>query len=323
MPALLSGPYTRHAARRATSVALFFQWFIVVTGATVRLTGSGLGCPTWPTCSSTRAVPELSFHPMVEFLNRMTATPTLLAALTAAWIAWRLAGPRRRDLRTWTLAVVAITLLQAVVGAFTVILELPPEIVSAHFLLSIVSLLAATIAWHAAGADEPLRLARRGTPLRLVAGAGMLLALFAVIVAGVLTTASGPHSGASGTGQEVDRFGIFGTAVALHARGAYVFLALVLLLTWLRRSRGMALRDLGLLIALVVVQIALGEVQYRTGLPWGVVLAHVANAALMWIVAVRVAADAASERVPLTPADGDPARTAAPVHEGTYDPVSA
>ena len=87
-------------------MALFFQWFIVVTGATVRLTGSGLGCPNWPTCTTTRAVPEVAFHPMVEFLNRITATPTLLAALVALWVCWRLerpegAGPRR-DLRIAT-----------------------------------------------------------------------------------------------------------------------------------------------------------------------------------------------------------------------------
>lgn len=292
MRTLLPGPSTLRAARRAAAVALFFQWFIVVTGATVRLTGSGLGCPNWPTCTTTRATPELAFHPMVEFLNRITATPTLLAAVVASWLCWRLAGPARRDLRVASSLVVAGTLLQAVVGALTVILELPPEIVSTHFLLSIGCILAASVSFHATGSARPLHLERRGAGLRIGAASLMLLALLAVIVAGVLTTASGPHSGASGTGQDVDRFGVFGLAVALHARGAYAFLVLVLVLTWLRERRGVALRDLGVLLVLVVGQVALGEVQYRTGLPWPVVLGHVANAALIWLVASRIAADA-------------------------------
>lgn len=291
MRAPLSGPYALRAARRATAVALFFQWFIVLTGATVRLTGSGLGCPDWPTCTDARATPELSFHPMVEFLNRVTATPTLLAGLVAAWVCWRLAGPARRDLRIATALVVLGILAQAVVGAFTVILHLPPEIVSVHFLLSILLLVAATFAWHAAGSDETVRLAR-GAGLRVAAAIGMLASLLAVIVAGVLTTASGPHSGASGTGEVVDRLDLFEVAVTLHARGAYAFLVLVALLSALRRRRDVALRDLGVLGALVVVQVALGELQFRTGLPWGVVLAHVANAALLWIVAVQIAVDA-------------------------------
>lgn len=320
MRARLTGPYSLRTARTATAVALFFQWFIVVTGATVRLTGSGLGCPSWPTCTTTRPVPELSFHPMVEFLNRMTATPTLLAALVALWVCWRLARPvdgrPRRDLRIASSLVVVGILAQAVVGAFTVILELPPEIVAVHFLLSICLLVVATFAWHAAGSETRVRLARR-PGVRLLAAGVMLTSLLAVIVAGVLTTASGPHSGATGTGQHVDRFGVFDVAITFHARGAYVFLAFVLVLTWLRTrnhpaARGTALRDLGLLIALVVLQIALGEIQYRNGLPWQVVLPHVANAALLWGVAVRIAADAA---FPVVAGGSHPAETSHPARE--------
>ncbi|MCW2927394.1 MAG: heme synthase [Thermoleophilia bacterium] len=319
MRTLLLGPTTLRAARRATAVALFFQWFIVVTGATVRLTGSGLGCPNWPTCTTTRATPELAFHPMVEFLNRMTATPTLIAAMVAAWIGWRVVGGPRRDLRIASGLVVVGTLLQAVVGALTVILELPPEIVSTHFLLSIGCILAASVAFHASGSATPVRLVRRGAGLRVGAASLMLLALLAVIVAGVLTTASGPHSGAAGTGQTVDRFGVFGLAVTLHARGAYAFLVLVLLLTWLRERRGVALRDLGILLVLVVGQIALGEVQYRNGLPWQVVLGHVANAGLMWVVAARIATDACL--APRTVVDPDPVPHGD--RDVRYDPVSA
>jgi len=293
MRPLLLGPYARPTARRATAVALFFQWFIVVTGATVRLTGSGLGCPNWPTCTTTRAVPEIEQHALIEFLNRMTATPTLLAALVAMWVCWRLDGMTRRDLRVASTLVVAGVLVQAAIGAFTVILELPPEVVSAHFVVSIALLGAATFGWHAAGEDAPLRLAR-AAGARVPIALAMLGLLAAIILAGVLTTASGPHSGSSGTGEVVDRFGVFSTAVTVHARGAYAFLVLVVGLTLLRSRRGAAIRDLALLLLLVVLQVALGEWQYRNGLPWGVVLAHVANAALLWLVAVRIAVAAAT-----------------------------
>jgi cytochrome c oxidase assembly protein subunit 15 len=314
MRRLSLGSYSLRAARRATGVALFFQWFIVVTGATVRLTGSGLGCPNWPTCTTTRAVPALEQHALIEYANRLTTTPTLLAALVAAWICWRLAAPGRRDLRIATALVVGGILVQATLGALTVLLELPPEIVSAHFLVSILVIACASVAWHAAGSPAPLRLVRPRGSLRVVASVLMLLSLLAVIVAGVLTTASGPHSGGASAHVAVDRFGIFGLAVTLHARGAYAFLVLVLGLTWLRSRRGMAMRDLGLLLALVIVQVTLGEIQYRNGLPWQVVLAHVANAALLWLLAVRIAADAAC----------DPARVA-PGHENapTVRPLAA
>lgn len=297
MRSRLTGPYSLAAARRATAVSLFFQWFIVVTGATVRLTGSGLGCSTWPTCSDTRALPELSFHPMVEFLNRITATPTLLAALVALWICWRLRDGARRDLRWSTALVVVGVLVQAGIGAFTVLLELPPEIVAAHFIVSIFLLTAATFAWSASGSRTQLR--RMRGAFAPGAGAAMLLALLVVIAAGVLTTASGPHSGASGTGQVVDRFGIFTEAVTFHARAAYVFAGLLGALTfvrWRRTGRGPALVDLAVASVLVVVQITLGEVQYRNGLPWEIVLAHVVNAALLWIVASRAAIDAVFSR---------------------------
>ncbi len=291
MRSFLFGPYTPQLVRRAVGVALFFQWYIVLSGATVRLTGSGLGCPNWPTCTTTRPVPELAEHQMIEFINRMAALPALVTAFVAAWTAWRVAGPKRVDLRVGTLAVIVGILSNAIVGAFVVLLELPPEIVSVHFFLSVFALAAATFAWHAASSPTTVRVAPRFTP-RVTAAVMMLANLLVVITAGVLTTASGPHSGASGTGQVVDRFGIYNIAVTWHARGAFVFLALALLLTWLRSQRRVALRDLGVLVAIIAVQITLGEIQYRSGLPWGVVLAHVGAAALMWIVAVRIAADA-------------------------------
>lgn len=232
---------------------------------------------------------------MVEFLNRMTAAPTLIAALIALWVCWRIDTEKPRlDLRIASAVVVLGILAQAIVGALTVILELPPEIVSTHFIISIILLISATFAWIAARDIRPLKFfGSKVDKTTATVALTMLTTLFAVIVVGMLTTASGPHTGASGTGQQVDRLHIFGLAVTLHARGAYIFMAALLFLTWKRwknpSSRGPALADLLAVVALVVLQITLGEIQYRNELPWAIVLAHVVNAALLWIFASRAA----------------------------------
>lgn len=296
-PSLLLGPYTLRQQRRAAGAALFFLWFIIITGATVRLTGSGLGCPNWPTCTTTRAVPELEYHAMIEFLNRMTSTPTLICVVLSTWIAFRLAGPVRRDLRWTTMLCVIGVLVQAGVGALTVILKLPPIVVSIHFVTSIAILLAATWAFKAAApVAPPARWSRSAG----VAGAVLLVSLALVIAAGIATTASGPHSGASGD-MVVERFNVFKLAVMLHARGAYVFLGALLVLGWWRMRAHARMWDVGALVVFVAIQITLGEIQYRTGLPWGVVLAHVANAAIVWMLACSIAIDAWRARSLRTP----------------------
>lgn len=275
--------YSLAAARRWTAAALVLQWVIVVTGATVRLTGSGLGCPNWPTCTGDSAVPGADMHALIEFGNRLVSTPTLITALVAWWVARRLIEPRR-DVRLAALLVLLGVPLQALIGASIVLLELPPTLVGLHFVASVAILAAATFAAMAARRDEPLRVSWRVAPL----AAGMLLACALTIVLGVLTTAAGPHTGAE-TGVVVSRIGEFSLAVMLHARVAYFFAGCVVFLTVLRRRTRAGVGDLGLLTVLVAVQIALGEVQYRSGLPWQVVLAHVACAMLVWIVTCRVA----------------------------------
>lgn len=274
--------------RRAADVALFFLVAIVVTGATVRLTGSGLGCPDWPSCTGARPVPEIEYHAVIEFFNRLVSFPTLVATAAAWWIARHLREPRR-DLRIGTGLALLGVLVQIVLGGLTVRLELPPSIVSAHFLVSVGILIAATFTCVAARSQHPLTLQTPRRTLGFVSALSMLVCLLLVIVAGVATTAAGPHSGASGTGEAVPRMGGGELAIALHARGAYVFAALVLaIVVWRVRTRA-GVRDIGLLALLVLVQIALGEYQYRNGLPWQVVLAHVTNATVMWVVAAGLA----------------------------------
>jgi cytochrome c oxidase assembly protein subunit 15 len=293
MPPLLSRNYDQPAMRRVAGVALALLYGIVLTGVTVRLTGSGLGCPDWPSCDGARPVPEIELHGLIEFANRVMSLPTLLATLLAVWAAHHLVDAtgtllRRRDLLVGVWATLAAVAGNVVLGGLTIRLELDPRIVSLHFLISMLSLAAMTWTWHAATRPAGWFAASRRTPAARWFAAAIALSSLAVITAGVMTTASGPHSG--GTSQQViERLGGGSTAVTLHARGAYVFAAFVLIamLRW-RRSRAGA-REITLLSVLVVSQIMLGEWQYRTGLPWQIVLAHVANAAAIWIVTCMVA----------------------------------
>lgn len=267
--------------RKIATGNLVCLYAIVLTGATVRLTGSGLGCPDWPSCNGARPVPDLAYHPMIEFINRTVSVPTMVFAVLAWWCARRLSTDRP-DLRIGAGIALLGVLAQIVVGGLTVRLKLPPAIVSSHFLISMVILCAASFTWYAARREQPVRLGAADRVTRVLSIA-LLAVAAAVIVAGVMTTAGGPHSGAA-AGQTVERLSSGDLAVIVHARGAYVFAALlVALVLWRRRSRA-GTREVLLVTVLVAVQIALGEIQYRNGLPWGVVLAHVGNAALLWIV---------------------------------------
>jgi cytochrome c oxidase assembly protein subunit 15 len=178
-----------------------------------------------------------------------------------------------------------------ILGAFLIRLELAPELVSSHFVVTIWTLFASTLAWVAAKSPGRLRLLRdRSAPY---IGSFVLLSIAALtILAGVLTTASGPHSGSTDPSIGVDRLGIASLAVTFHARLAYAFAVAVIVITiWLRRNRA-GLRDVLILAVLVTIQIALGEYQFRNSLPWEVVLAHVSTASALWIVTCKIAIDA-------------------------------
>jgi cytochrome c oxidase assembly protein subunit 15 len=163
--------------------------------------------------------------------------------------------------------------------------DLHPLLVSAHFALSMLILACATFSWQAAGSGLTVRMRSWGT---WAMSAIALPVCAGVITAGILTTASGPHSG-SEPGSPVSRLAHGSLVVAVHARGAYVFAALVVALTLLARRSRAGARDLTLLTGLIALQITLGEIQYRNGLPWGVVLAHVATASAIWVTTCRIA----------------------------------
>jgi cytochrome c oxidase assembly protein subunit 15 len=249
----------------ANAVALVV---IIATGATVRLTGSGLGCEHWPGCQPHHFEPR-SYHSYIEFGNRVIAFLTIVTTLAT----WVLARGRRRLAGV----IFAGTLAQAPLGALTVHYHLNPWLVLSHFLLSIAVLTLAVIL--------AAELRERGRALPgWVPWAGLLvgLSLCVLIFSGTLATAAGPHPGST----VVRRLWSFQPAVYWHVRATAVFgLSFALLLAWLSRERAPQVRGALVLLGLLAVQMTIGEVQYRTHLPWWLVLVHVTVAATVWAAA--------------------------------------
>jgi cytochrome c oxidase assembly protein subunit 15 len=256
---------------------------IVATGATVRLTASGLGCVHWPGCQPGDPFPKKGYHSYIEFSNRVVAFFTILATLTAAVASMLVAGlPRRVKLLAW--GVFAGTLGQAPLGAITVYFHLNPWLVLTHLLLSLVVLAGGVfVVLEARGRPSPAV-----PPLVRWGSLALLVALGVLLVSGTIVTGSGPHPG----GADVRRLGAFRPAIWLHVRATAVFgIAFLALLgwAWLRR-RDWVLRGALVLLGLLVVQMIVGDVQYRTQLPWWLVLIHVTLAATVWAAAVALVA---------------------------------
>ena len=282
---------------------------VVTSGAFVRLTGSGLGCDNWPRCGST-PFPAMDFHPMVEFGNRVIAVCGILASLGTWHAARRVAG-----LPGWVahvaLAAFLGTVAQIPLGGLTVILDLHPLAVMSHFLLALVvvalSVLVVFEAWsNATGLAAPI--APRW--LRIVAVVGVA-ACAVMVVTGAVATASGPHPGAD---QDVHRLGLgIRDTVYVHVRATAVFGIGLLLVGWqllrVRRTAPGVVRLALVLLGVLLVQMLVGEIQYRNALPWGLVLVHVTLAATIWALTVGVVYTL--WRPPLALVAGAPARVEA------------
>jgi len=278
--------------RRVALAAVGVLIVIVASGATVRLTGSGLGCPEWPTCTTQHALPQ-SYHSYIEFGNRVVSAVTIFTTLALAVAAWLTRGLGRRG-RWLATAVFVGTLAQAPLGAITVYYDLDPYLVITHLLLSftLVSLAVLTLL-------EAARLVRgEGAPLPWIARLGGLVLVLAVTVlaiSGTVATAAGRFPGSSGS-QIVPRLGSFYPAVYWHVRAVAVFGVVFVVLAawaWARRSTyPWLLRGCAGLLAILAVQMAIGEVQYRTygDVPWWLVLLHVATAATLVAWTVGLAA---------------------------------
>ena len=273
------------AYRRVTMLALLALAFIIVTGAAVRLTGSGLGCPDWPTCAENRIVAPVEYHAMVEFVNR-TVTGLVSVLVILAVLGSLLRVPRRRDLVWLSLGLVAGVVGQIVLGGLTVLFDLKPALVMAHFLLSMVLLATAVVLHERAGQELPVAPVVGDRDLRLL-GKLDVVAAGLVLFLGTVVTSSGPHGG----DEKAERFDFALREVArLHGLAAVVFLVLTLVTLWRLWKAKAPPRVLGrgeAVLAVSVAQAAIGYIQYFTGVPALLVGFHILGAVAVWAFTLR------------------------------------
>jgi len=274
---------------------LVVQSGIILTGAIVRITGSGLGCPTWPECVEGSLVPTSaqmeSWHKYVEFGNRLLTFVLAIAAIAAVVAALvdrrrrrRVGLPPRRILTVLAFIPLIGTAVQAVLGGITVLTGLNPFTVSAHFLVSIalVAVCVALVVRSGESGDRPLTyLVPR--PLRYLTWA-LVLATLAVVVLGVITTGSGPHSGDLNVSV---RFNLDLRTIAwLHADSVLLFMGLtigLLVAARVAHAPSALTRRTLVLLAIALVQGVIGYTQYFTGLPELLVTIHVFGAIAVWV----------------------------------------
>ena len=265
------------AVRIVARLALIANIGITVTGALVRLTASGLGCPEWPLCTEDSLVntPEMGIHGAIEFGNRVLTLVLLLVTVLVLVVLWRMRKDRR-DLWRFALVLLLGIPLQAVVGGISVWTDLNPYVVGLHFVLSIGMTIVATIlVIRIVDVDRISRL--RDVPVLswlVVAGTALTL------IVGILTTGSGPHAGDA----DAPRNGLDSELLQhLHSWPAYVTLAIVAFASV--RANGINRRWFVWLISAFALQATLGIIQSRTGLPVPLVAMHVALAMITTAVA--------------------------------------
>src|SRR3954468_13422318 len=286
---VLRRTFTPREFRVIAYAALAVCTLIVFTGAAVRLTGSGLGCPSWPRCEGTRLTPELKTHGLIEFSNRVMTSIVAIPCLAAAILAW-FRRPFRRDLAWLALLLPLGVLGQAVMGGLTVIYGLAPGWVIGHFLLSMALLVAAVaLAWRST--YEPGERPRSGDPAVTWSVRALLVPGALTLALGTFATAAGPHAGGEGTGDKVVRITWRGADTlqwAIHQHGALAtFLGLATVGVWfLARMRGADVQLRNALTAVCVLMACqgfVGATQYALKLPAEIVWFHVVLAALTWL----------------------------------------
>jgi len=281
---------------RVAYVALGALTLIVMTGAAVRLTGSGLGCPDWPSCYG-KPYPPINSHALIEFSNRLITGPVCIAAGLAWVLAYR-RRPYRRDLM-WLGALLPLGVVaQAVLGGFTVRGALDYGWVMAHFALSILIIAAAvTLVWRAS--HEPGERPRSFDRVSVWMVRALVPLAALTIVAGTAATAAGPHAGGS-PGQKINRLtfdgrGTMDFVIHRHAEIGLVFgLAAVAVWWWLgRRPLDPPVHGaVTWICCLMAAQGLVGIVQYETRLPTELVWVHVGLACAVWIATLWAAAAA-------------------------------
>lgn len=269
---------------RVLGLLVFLQSALIVTGGSVRLTGSGLGCPTWPECTPGSYVPvanqaEGQLHAWIEFGNRLLTFVLLICALAVVTFSVRVSKNAANKERVRSLAALQILGIfgQGMLGGVTVLTDLHPLTVAAHYLLSILLI---------AGAIS-LRYELIGTPVEKTTGLiSFLMPIFVwltflVLVAGTIVTGSGPHAG----DEKAERFGFDPQVVSwIHADLviALIVLAVMLLLIAHQSRMSLLVRRIGIFLLIAFSQGVIGYIQYFTGLPEALVAAHLIGSTLVW-----------------------------------------
>ena len=273
--------------RRISLANLIAQSGIIVTGAVVRLTGSGLGCPTWPDCTPGSLIPVAGqvegFHKYIEFGNRLLTF--LVLAIAIALFVFSLLN-EKRNIIVWTFLPLIGTLLQAVLGGITVLTGLHPSTVMAHFLLSIVLVGISVKIYDYFNNKKVYKVLPKivDNYVKIVTLVGL-----AVIILGTITTGSGPHSG----DEIAARFNLDIRVIAwLHADSVLLFVGLIiglLVITKLNSDSNHLFKTTRTLFIICLVQGFIGYVQWFSDLPWILVSFHVIGAVITWIAIVNLA----------------------------------
>ncbi|MEV0155682.1 COX15/CtaA family protein [Micromonospora sp. NPDC050686] len=292
-------PASATLLRRLALTSIIANVAIVVTGGAVRLTASGLGCPTWPRCTdeSYTTTPEMGVHGVIEFGNRLLtfAVGIIALAVVLAVLAHR---PRRRGLLPLAVGVLLGVPAQAVIGGVTVLTDLNPWVVGLHFLASMVVIAAAYALWRRTGEPDGPVTPTVPAPLRTLTWLTTVVSA-AVLVVGTWVTGSGPHAGDHGAA----RNGLDPAAISqVHADGVFLLIGLSVALLFAFRAVGVprAARAAGVLLAVELGQGLIGFVQYFTNLPAVLVAAHMLGSCLVLLATLGVLW-ATRERRPETP----------------------
>ena len=274
--------------RKVCIAALVAVCLIVVTGAAVRLTGSGLGCADWPNCNDQKFVDVSTPHGAVEQVNRLFTGVVMIAVIGAVLGAF-LRRPRRRDLTVLAVLIALGVPMQGLVGAIVVVTDLNPFANQQHFLLSMVLVALATVLVHRAGQPDDgtrARVVSRPTSLH-VRSITALTAL--ALVTGTFVTGAGPHAG----DERAKRFDVaISTVARIHGITVMCLIGVAIALLWRLRTRGSDRRvlddPLTMWMIVAVAQAAVGYTQYFSGVPAVLVGVHVALATTLWVVTVRL-----------------------------------
>jgi cytochrome c oxidase assembly protein subunit 15 len=281
----MSASISPRTFRRLTVAVAVSLVAIVITGAAVRLTSSGLGCPDWPRCTSTSIVAPASYHALVEFVNRVITSLVGVFVFGVA-VGALLRAPRRRDLTWLSWSLVIGFAGQAVVGGLSVIYHLAPPWVMAHFLLSMAMLWVALVLVHRADpawAPKPPDVQRE----LLLLGRLLVVVAAGVLFLGTVTTGTGPHAG---SGAHIRRLHFpLERVTQLHADSALLLTGLVIATLFAVRltpTTELVRRRSSFLAATVLLQVAIGYTQYFLNLPPSVVELHVAGATVLWCATI-------------------------------------